>query len=143
MLGFEGETTDITPDNCRSVIQKFGAMTGRTEGFFTGRIHQCSYKCHGDVTLVLCNQITVSMKRYDQNMQLVDPPGVFASFGDSGSLVLIEDGNTSKAVGILTAHHTDGLYIVTPIQPICEDLGHDGWNIPGIRNEEPMDVGQC
>ena len=140
---FKGETTVLNEDNCESTFRKVGAVTGITTGIYKGGILMCSYKCHGDSIFVLCHQIGLLNAHYVQNMQGAYLLGEFAKPGDSGALVVIRDDKTDKVVGILTGWHTDGYYIVTPIQSICEQLRQDGWKIRPSRNEEPMQVNQC
>ena len=72
-------------------------------------------------------QISV-MSEHDE--QTMEEPKPFGTYGDSGALVAITD----KVVGIYTGRHSTGSYIVTPIQPICEQLRKTGWEIRGRQN---------
>jgi hypothetical protein len=53
--------------------------------------------------------------------QVLTSPG-FGAFGDSGSLVVTDDG-TRRAVGMVIAGTNNGTAIVTPIGPILERFG--------------------
>lgn len=109
--GYGAPTDTVTEAMLGLKVQKYGRTTGFTQGDIDAI----------EVTVTVCYAGTLSCTlsaTFQEQMRIT--PGTFSDGGDSGSLIVTQNGN--NPVGLLFAG-SSSYTIASPIQPVLDEFG--------------------